>query len=156
MKLTAIALLGVASIFAGCSRSPEIAPPKLIKITGDDETKFDVKSFEVTPGQRVTLTLTNVGELPGEAMSHNWVLLAKGTDAAKFVAAGADHPETDYIQADQAWHVLFKTKLLGPGDSDSIMFTAPAEPGAYDYICSFPEHYARGMKGVMTVKSPVN
>jgi azurin len=81
------------------------------------------------------------------------VLLEKGTDAAKLVEAGADHPETDYIPADQAAHLLAKTKLLGPFDSDSITFTAPIEPGPYDYICSFPDHYAGGMKGVMTVTS---
>ncbi|HEX7517752.1 MAG TPA: plastocyanin/azurin family copper-binding protein [Chthoniobacterales bacterium] len=150
MKFVAIALLAVAIAVAGCSRSRETAP-KLVEITGNDEMKFDVTSFEVKPGQKVTVTLTNIGELPKEAMAHNWVLLEKGTDAAKLVAAGADHPETDYIPADQATHVLAKTKLVGPGDSDSITFTAPTAPGPYDYICSFPDHYAGGMKGVMTV-----
>ena len=154
MKSTAIALLAIASLFAGCSRSPEIAQPKLIEITGNDEMKFDVTSFEVTPGQKVTVTLTNIGELPKDAMAHNWVLLEKGTDAGKLVAAGADHPETDYIPTDQAGHVLVKTKLLGPLDSDSITFTAPTEPGPYEYICSFPDHYTGGMKGIMTVKPP--
>jgi azurin len=51
----------------------------------------------------------------------------------------------------QEFHVLAKTKLLGPGDSDSVTFSAPAAPGNYTYLCTFPEHYAAGMKGVMTV-----
>jgi azurin len=126
----------------------------LVKITGNDEMKFDVARFEVNPGQKVTLTLTNVGELPREAMAHNWVLLEKGTDAAMLVGPGVQHPQTDYIPADQARKVLVKTRLLGHGDSDTITFTAPTEPGAYDYICTFPDHYAGGMKGVMTVTSP--
>ena len=143
----------VAIAVADCSKSGE-AEPKLVKIIGNDEMKFDVTSFEVKPGQKVTVTLTSIGKLPKEAMAHNWVLLEKGTDAAKLIAAGAAHPETDYILADQATHVLFKTRMLGPGESDSITFTAPSQPAAYDYICTFPGHYTSGMKGVMTVTPP--
>ena len=151
MKIRTLALLALFFALIGCSRSVETVQPKLVEITGNDEMKFDVTSFEVKPGQKVTVTLTDIGELAKEAMAHNWVLLERGTDAAKLVAAGADHPETDYIPEDQATHVLVKTKLLGPGDSDSITFTAPTEPGPYEYICAFPDHYAGGMKGIMTV-----
>jgi azurin len=150
MKFAGPALLAVVIAAVGCSKARE-PEPKLIEITGNDEMKFDVTSFEVKPGQKMTLTLTNIGELPKEAMAHNWILLEKGTDAAKLVAAGADHPESDYIPADQATHVLARTKLLGPDESENITFTAPIEPGPYDYICSFPDHYAGGMKGIMTV-----
>jgi azurin len=150
MKFAGLALLAVVIAAVGCSKAQE-PESKLIEITGNDEMKFDVTSFEVKPGQKMTLTLTNIGELPKEAMAHNWILLEKGTDAAKLVAAGADHPESDYIPADQATHVLARTKLLGPDESENITFTAPIEPGPYDYICSFPDHYAGGMKGIMTV-----
>jgi azurin len=151
MKAPTLILLAFALALLGCSRSADTEQPKLVEITGNDEMKFDVTSFEVKPGQKVTLTLTSIGELPKDAMAHNWVLLKRGTDAAKLVAAGADHPETDYIPADQAKQVLFKTKVLGPGESDSITFTAPTDPGPYEYICTFPDHYTNGMKGGMTV-----
>jgi azurin len=147
----AIVLVAVAIALASCSQGRE---HKLVRITGNDEMKFDLARFEVRPGQKVTLTLTNAGELPREAMAHNWVLLKKGTDAARLAGAGVQHPKTGYIPEDQVSQVLAKTRLLGPGDSDSITFTAPTEPGPYDYICTFPDHYAGGMKGVMTVTSP--
>ena len=150
MKFTTIGVLAVGIALAGCSGNRE-AETKLVEITGNDEMKFDVTSFEVKAGEKVTVTLTNIGELAKEAMAHNWALLEKGTDAAKLVAAGADHPEIDYIPTDQAAHVLAKTKMLGPFDSDSITFAAPTDPGPYEYICSFPDHYTNGMKGVMTV-----
>ena len=150
MKIIIIMLLTIASAFVGCSRNA--APPKVIEINGDDFMKFDVKNFEAKPGQQVTVKLKNVGELPREAMAHNWVLLAKQADAASLVAAGAGHPETDYIPFEQSFYVLAKTKLLGPGESDSTTFTAPHESGQYNYICSFPEHYVGGMKGIMTVQ----
>lgn len=137
-------------LLGACSHAPE-TPAKEIQLTGNDQMKFDLTEFEVKPGQKVSVTLKNVGTLPKEAMGHDFNLLDKNTDIAKFVEAGASHKETDFIPPDQKFRVLAKTKLLGPGESDTITFRAPQVPGAYDYICSFPGHYASGMKGVMTV-----
>ena len=114
--------------------------------------KFDVTSFDVTPGQSVTVRLRNVGELPKEAMAHNWVLLTKEAYAPRFIEAGTSHAERDYIAFEQEFYVLAKTRMLGPGESGSVTFNAPRAPGTYDYVCTFPEHYAGGMKGVMTVR----
>ena len=150
MKMSSIVLLMIVSGWAGCSRPA--APPKLVEIRGDDFMKFDVTSFEVKPEQRVVVRLTNTGELPKEATAHNWVLLSKQADPAQFVSLGKEHPETDYIPFEQSYYVLAKTRLLGPAETDSVSFTAPRQPGSYDYICTFPEHYAAGMKGVMTVR----
>jgi azurin len=133
-----------------CSRAPEL-PPKEIQMTGSDQMKFDVTAFEVKAGQKVSVTLKNVGSLPKDAMGHDFTLLDKNTEIAKFVLDGATHKETDYIPPDQKFRVLAKTKLLGPGEFDTVTFTAPRVPGPYDYICIFPGHYASGMKGVMTV-----
>jgi azurin len=47
--------------------------------------------------------------------------------------------------------IIVFTKLLGPGESDTITFNAPAA-GVYDYICTFPGHVILGMRGKMTVK----
>jgi azurin len=151
VKLTSLTLLTLACVLGSCSPGRETPPPKKIEMTGDDETKFNVTSFEVRPGQKVALTLKNIGELPKEAMSHNWVLLERGTDAARVVQTGFEHPESDYITAEYSRRVVAKTKLLGPGESDSVTFTAPYDPGAYEYICTFPEHFGRGMKGTMMV-----
>jgi azurin len=150
MKVTRLALVAFASGFLGCSG--HVAPPQVIEITGDNFMKFSVTSFDAKPGQNVTVRLRNVGELPKETMAHNWVLLARKADAPKFAESGIRHPETDYIPPAQSSYVLAKTKMLGPGESDSVTFVAPRELGAYDYICTFPEHYVGGMKGVMTVR----
>jgi azurin len=133
-----------------CSRAPE-QPAKEIEMAGNDQMKFDVTAFDVKAGQKVSVTLKNVGSLPKEAMGHDFTLLDKNTDVPKFVEGGMTHKETDYIPPDQKFRVLAKTKLLGPGESDTVSFTAPHAPGPYDYICIFPGHYASGMKGVMTV-----
>ena len=47
--------------------------------------------------------------------------------------------------------MLIHTKLLGPGEEDTISFT-PLAPGVYEYVCTFPGHTAAGMRGQITVK----
>ena len=150
MKNGTLGCIALVIGLLGCSQDP--GPPKIIEITGDDFMKFNITSFEVKPRQRVTVHLKNIGELPKEALAHNWVLLAKEALAPKFIEAGAARPEKDYIAFEQEFYVLAKTRMLGPGESDSVTFTAPAVPGAYEFVCTFPEHYAGGMKGVMTVR----
>jgi azurin len=144
------AVLLAFSFLTACSRAPEM-PPKEIEMTGNDQMKFDVTTFDVKAGQKVSVTLKNIGSLPRESMGHDFTLLDKNTDVVKFVADGSTHKETDYIPPDQKFRVLAKTKLLGPGESDTVTFNAPSVPGSYDYICIFPGHYASGMKGAMTV-----
>jgi azurin len=47
--------------------------------------------------------------------------------------------------------ILFATALVNPDQTVRLRFTAPAKPGDYPYICTFPGHW-RLMNGVMTVK----
>jgi plastocyanin len=41
--------------------------------------------------------------------------------------------------------------VVGAGETSEVTFKAPATPGSYTYLCSFPGHYAMGMKGTLTV-----
>jgi azurin len=115
--------------------------------------QFDVKNFDVTAGKKVKLTFKNAGKLPKIAMGHNLVLLKKGVSAIAFgqkaLGAGANavNPLPDSLKGD----VIANTKLLGPGEEEIVTFTAPKEKGAYEYVCTFPGHFAM-MRGTMTVK----
>ena len=46
--------------------------------------------------------------------------------------------------------VLHATRLVSPGESVTLKFKAPATPGEYPYVCTFPGHW-RGMNGIMQV-----
>jgi azurin len=127
-------------------------PEKKVEITGNDQMKFDVVAIEAKPGQKVTVTLKNLGTMPKVSMGHNFVLLKPGIDPAKFVEAGQMHMAHDFIAPEMQSQVIAHTKLLGPGETDTISFAAPRQPGTYTYICSFPGHFAIGMKGVLTVQ----
>jgi azurin len=65
--------------------------------------------------------------------------------------AAMTHQAENYLPPDQADKVIVSSKLLGPGESDTVTFTAPAA-GTYDYICTFPGHALAGMHGTLTVK----
>jgi azurin len=124
---------------------------KQVAIKASDTMKFDVVAIDATAGQKVTVTLMNAGTLPKVAMAHNFVLLKAGTDVAGFCSAGLTHADSGYIAPEMADKVIASTKMLGPGETDTVTFTAPAA-GTYDYVCTFPGHALAGMRGVLTVK----
>ena len=123
-----------------------------IVISGNDLIQFDKNAFEVTEGQSVKLTIKHIGKLPVAAMGHNIVILKPGTDVAGFATKAITAVKNGYIPQDKDSQaaILVMTRMVGGGESDSVQFTAPAV-GKYDYICTFPGHFAI-MKGVMTVK----
>ncbi len=122
-------------------------PVKTIVINSNDQMKFDKTTISVKSGEKIKLTLNHTGELPKNAMGHNFVLLEKGTDIADFGMKAMDAKDKEYIPANG---VIVHTKLIGGGESTTIEFTAP-EKGTYDFICSFPGHYAM-MKGKFIVE----
>lgn len=116
--------------------------------------RFDVTAFEVTPGQKVSVTLKNVGTTPKFSMGHNFILLDRTVNTGNvmaFLDKASTEAAHDYVPPDSK-AVLAHTKLLGPGESDTVTFNAPYVPGEYLYLCSFPGHYTQGTKGFMTVK----
>jgi azurin len=127
-------------------------PELTVIIAGNDQMKFDVTAIEARPGQKLTVTLKNVGTMPKLSMGHNFVLLPLDLDPNKFIEASGIHMARDFVAPEFESRVIAHTKLLGPGESDTVSFAAPREPGAYTYLCSFPGHCAIGMKGVLTVR----
>jgi azurin len=127
------------------------AGPRVIEITANDQMKFSVTTIEAKAGEQLKVVLTNVGTLPKEAMGHNWVLLKAGTDGNAFSAAAITAKDKDYIPDSMKDQVIAHTALLGPRKSDEVTFTVPAA-GEYPFLCSFPAHFAVGMKGTLIAK----
>jgi len=132
--------------------SAQAADPVKVTIEGNDQMKYSVTKFEAPAGTKVELTLKHTGKMAKTAMGHNVVILVKGADMNAISQAGMSVPDNDYLPKDAGDKIIAKTKMLGGGESDTITFTAPSEPGEYPYFCSFPGHGMVGMKGVMTVK----
>ncbi|GJM31778.1 MAG: hypothetical protein DHS20C18_07790 [Saprospiraceae bacterium] len=108
--------------------------------------KYDMDFFSITAGQKIKLTLNN-----NDDMLHNLVITLPGKATEVGEAAlklGLDGESMQYIPNSES--VLFHTKLLQPESSESIYFVAPKEPGAYEFVCTFPGHHMT-MRGKMQV-----
>ena len=126
---------------------------RAIEITADDTMKFSLAEITAKPGEKLTVTLVNLGTTPKFSMGHNWVLVAGGTDIQQFLVAAAEAVTADYVPAGPLKaRILAATKLLGPKERDTVSFAAPATPGRYEFLCSFPGHYQVGMRGVLIVQ----
>ena len=151
------AIVAVATILHGgplLKAAGSAEAPRIVKIRAgvDNAMKFDVASIPVAPGETIKVVLTNASTLPKNVMGHNWVLLAKGSDAVAFATAAATEAASEYIPAKWKDKIVAFIGLLGPNEAGDVTFKAPAEPGEYPFLCSFPAHCIVGMKGVLVVR----
>lgn len=110
-----------------------------------DTMAFDKKTLTVPAGSRVHLVLKNHGTMP--VMTHNWVLVKKGSEE-RVAAEGLEKAaKTGYVVPSE--DVIAYTPMALPGKTSEVTFDAPP-PGTYAYICTFPGHYVV-MKGELTV-----
>lgn len=144
---------------------------RTIEIIGTDQMKFTVESNEdgistgskagdylllesisAEPGEEIRIVLTSESDLPATAMAHNFVLLTLSADVDAFVNAASQAKDNDYIPADMSDQIIAHTELAGGGETVEVTFTAPDETGEYEYVCTFPGHYAAGMRGTLNVE----
>ena len=135
--------------------APEPAKAEAPPAAGAAETKviigvlpgvmqYDKKEFTVKAGEKVAILFIN----KACPLQHNLIILKPGTDAAYGAAADkmiltdaaaamAKHylPDDD---ASRAAVIAATTKPIGAGQNEILKFTAPATPGDYPYVCTFP------------------
>ena len=117
-----------------------------------EQMRFDKDLIVVEAGKPVVIILQN-----DDAMPHNLAIVAPGTLKEIGLAAEKMPPDPDaegrlYIPS--STNVLEAGRLIGPGQRGQLAFDAPASPGDYPFLCTFPGHWLR-MSGVMTVVSDV-
>ena len=102
--------------------------------TDGDALKFSEEALSASSGSSVTVTFNN-----GSAVNqHNWVLVQDGTKDAVATDGTAAGPAAAWIKPGDE-RVVASSKLLNPGDSEAVTFTAPAA-GTYQFVCTFPGH----------------
>tara|TARA_B100001093_G_scaffold326224_1_gene311221 strand:- start:1740 stop:4616 length:2877 start_codon:yes stop_codon:yes gene_type:complete len=114
--------------------------------TVEEKMQYDMTQFAVKAGKAVRLTFFNP-----DFMSHNLVMVHPGAAdevGLAAIAMGAKGFETGYIPASEK--ILFWSRLLENKEEQVIEFTAPSEPGEYQYVCTFPGHHIL-MRGIMQV-----
>jgi azurin len=125
---------------------------RTIEITGGDDMKYSVTSIKAKPGETLRIRLTSKGTLPKIAMAHNVVVLKAGAKQVDFANAAAMARATDFVPAEMKDQVIAASGLAGPGETVEVTFKVPAAAGSYPFLCTFPGHFAAGMRGTIDAK----
>jgi len=181
MKKSLLFTFIIAMIFALAACNGEETPAeaedveddgvRTVEIIGTDDMKFVVReaadglvtggqagqyilleAIEASPGEQLRIRLTTQSNLPASAMSHNLAIVDLGTDVDSFARASITARDNEYIAPDYEDQVIATTRMLGDGETDTITFTVPEVTGEYDYVCTFPGHFAGGMVGKLIVQ----
>src|SRR5690606_5948764 len=96
-----------------------------IRLTGDDQMRFDKNEIRVKAGQTVRLTFEHVGQMAKNVMGHNFVLLTKGTDINQFGNEAVQAADNDYIPQNTN-KVIDHTRKVGGDESVTIVCVASA------------------------------
>ena len=157
LRMSGVAATGalLAACGGGSTPEPAKAPAgapvsfELESSAQAGEFKFNKAELEAAAGSKITVKFTNKTD-PAAAVNHNWILAKNGQEDSIVTNGTAAGDANGWIKADDPG-IIAHTKLIKGGESDSVTFDAPA-PGSYTYMCSFPGHYAGGMKGKLTIK----
>jgi putative heme-binding domain-containing protein len=127
----------------------KIQGSRVIEIETGKNLSYATREFTVKASERLAFTLSNPDVVP-----HNWVLVQP--DALQVVGQLGNQmivsPEAfarQYIPKSDK--IIVHTDIVSPGDKQTIYFPAPAKPGRYPFLCTFPGHWMV-MNGVMVVE----
>ncbi len=109
---------------------------------------YDKERIVVQAGKPVEFRFSNT-----DAMPHNFAIVQPGSlrevgELAESTGRDADAMDRNYIPTSDK--VLLGSRLLQPGESQSLSFDVPRQPGVYPYVCTYPGHWRR-MYGALYV-----
>ena len=119
----------------------ELGVPVLRLGTVSDQMLFDKERLVVRAGKPVEFLFEN-----NDLMPHNFVIVQPGAleEVGTLAESTGTQPgamERHYVP--KSPRILLSSKLLQPRDSQKLSFTAPAKPGIYPYVCTYPGHWRR-------------
>ena len=117
-------------------------------LTVKEEMRYDVPFFAVQAGTDVQVVMDNVDLMP-----HNLVITQPGQlklVAELGLAAGPKNGLDGKPYVPKSEHVIEATGMVAASSTERLTFTAPKNPGAYPYVCTYPQHWSR-MYGVMVM-----
>ncbi len=120
-----------------------------IEIQAAQGLQYVQRELHAKAGEKLSLTFTNPDVVP-----HNWVLIKPDTlpkigDLANKLIADPNGLARHYVP--NSPDVLVYADMTNPGAHFTLHFQAPAQPGRYPYLCTFPGHWLL-MNGVLVVE----
>jgi putative heme-binding domain-containing protein len=126
----------------------ELGVPMIRMGTIPDQMLFDKERIVIRAGKPVEIIFEN-----NDLMPHNLVVIQPGSlesigNQAEVEATQPGALERHYVP--RSSNILFASRLLQPRESQRLAFVAPARPGVYPIVCTYPGHWRR-MHGAMYV-----
>jgi azurin len=109
--------------------------------TVHEQLRFDTTRIEVQAGKQFEIIFEN-----DDVMPHNLVIVPPGkhmeigTAAMTMTPDKLDKQGRAYLPKSHEKNILAATKLLEPGQKETIKMRAPGKPGEYEFVCTFPGH----------------
>ena len=148
----AIRLTLSVALAAGALAPLGAETPRTIRLTGSDGLAFSLPTITARPGEMLTVVLRTMSMQPADQLKHNFVVLKPTAKVDAFILAASMARGEEFLPAKLKDQVIVASGLAAAGETTSATFRAPAQPGKYPYVCSFPGHYNGGMKGVLVVQ----
>jgi azurin/glucose/arabinose dehydrogenase/lysophospholipase L1-like esterase len=106
-----------------------------------EQMRYDNAQIVVEAGKPFEIIFENVDGMP-----HNLVVVPPGQRQAVAESVQTQKPDQldkqgrAYVPKDEK-KFLAATKLIEPGQKETLKLTAPAQEGEYEYVCTFPGHW---------------
>jgi azurin len=119
-----------------------------------EQMRYDTPRLVVEAGKPFEIILENADFMP-----HNLVVVTPGSRQRVGEASLKMRP--DQLDRDgrafvpRGREILGATKLLEPGQRETLKMTAPSREGSYEYLCSYPGHWEM-MWGTLVVTRDVD
>ena len=147
-----LSLLAAGLVLLGVAAHASAAPNCTIKLQGNDQMQFDLKTATVSAScATIDIQLLHAGKLPVTAMGHNVVVSASADVGAISMAGMKAGAAAGYVPKGDA-RVIAATPMVGGGGKANAKFTGSKlkAGGDYSFFCSFPGHSGI-MKGKLVV-----
>jgi azurin len=109
--------------------------------TVHEEMRYDTQRLVVEAGRAFELIFENADVMP-----HNLVVVQPGARqkvgmaAMELPAGHTDRQGRAFVGEDK--EIMAATKMLESGQTETLKITAPRVEGVYEFVCTFPGHWA--------------
>ena len=109
---------------------------------------FDAESLDVAPGATIRFEITNTGNLAHEFVIGDAEAQAAHREMMQQMSDGHGHEgHGGHDMAEGEHGGQMPAVTLAPGESATLVWTAPENVDSLEYACNIPGHYESGMSG---------